>query len=267
MEQIKMYWWKSKKLQNFGDILNPVLIKGLTGKEVVWTDKSPKLMGCGTVLDHMGSGDQVWGSGVANQDRNHAGKNVKVFAVRGPLTRDVLLQSNIDCPPVYGDPAILLPRIFPQPKQKKDYVIGVVPHYIDYADVLHRRCGQNIHVINILSGIENVIKEMVAFQYVFSSCLHGIIAAEAYGIPACWVRFSDKIKSPVFKFKDYYKGTGREVDFVDMRKAEHVFETDKCLPSPDLSKMQDTLLEGLNGVIKDEESGPHLFTPSLPKPA
>ena len=41
-----------------------------------------------------------------------------------------------------------------------------------------------------------------------SSSLHGIVIAEAYGVPAVLVASSTE---PVFKYEDYYAGTGREL--------------------------------------------------------
>ena len=59
------------------------------------------------------------------------------------------------------------------------------------------------------------MKIILDSSFVISSSLHGIIISEAYGIPARIIRpddfFADKFwqYEPLFKYEDYYYGTGR----------------------------------------------------------
>lgn len=215
---IKMFWCIEEGKPNIGDALNPVLMEKMTGDKVEFADKAPRLFACGTILDHMTDGDYVWGSGVAEADRQSLlkGRNPYVFAVRGPLTRNTLIGAGIRCEPVYGDPAVLLPKFFPRKKIQK-YEFGIIPHYVDLETVRNGLINTGIGIISPFRGLESFIDELMLYEKIISSSLHGIIIAEAYGIPAVWAGFShNRIRSPWFKYMDYYLSTCRSPRMLDM---------------------------------------------------
>jgi pyruvyltransferase len=84
----------------------------------------------GSILHFSDKNSIVWGAGFISKDSYCKVPPKKILAVRGPLTRKKLIEQNIECPKIYGDPALLLP-IFYHPKIKKKYEIGIVPHYVD----------------------------------------------------------------------------------------------------------------------------------------
>ncbi|GAB3616250.1 hypothetical protein GCM10027416_08070 [Okibacterium endophyticum] len=55
--------------------------------------------------------------------------------------------------------------------------------------------------------VEAVISAIVQSEVIVASSLHGVILAEAFGIPAIWTKSREE--SPV-KYEDYYLGTGRD---------------------------------------------------------
>lgn len=54
----------------------------------------------------------MWGAGVIDDAKELPAHPKKVLAVRGPLSRKYLLDRGIECPAVYGDPALLVPKVY-----------------------------------------------------------------------------------------------------------------------------------------------------------
>ena len=78
----------------------------------------------------------IWGSGILKEPsprlsflQRLSHRHLDIRAVRGPLTREVLLRFGHNCPEVYGDPAILMPMIYsPSDTTKKNDFI-VIPQF------------------------------------------------------------------------------------------------------------------------------------------
>ena len=87
----------------------------------------------GSIIESLANKESIiWGSGAMyGGEKVLYEKPKKVLAVRGPLTRKYLLSQGVDCPEVYGDPALLLPKIY-NPLIEKKYKLGVIPHNIDF---------------------------------------------------------------------------------------------------------------------------------------
>lgn len=112
--------WDCKiKPYNWGDYVNLVLAGFISSKKVfpylyVTSKKTIAMMG--SILPWaIDENTIVWGSGCLDSNDplwKNINKPKQVLAVRGPLTRDVLLKNSIDCPEIYGDPALLFPRYY-----------------------------------------------------------------------------------------------------------------------------------------------------------
>lgn len=143
---IRLFWWNEKKLQgktkeNYGDLLGKYLVEKIANKKAVWTKPSafsfqnffsPIYVTIGSILTNVNDKCVVWGSGIISKEYNI--KKAKFLAVRGPQTRMHLIEQGYSVPEVYGDPALLLPRYY-SPNIKKEYKIGIIPHYKDYKKV------------------------------------------------------------------------------------------------------------------------------------
>ncbi len=213
---ILVKWWSDKR--NFGDALNPILVKHISGKQPIMADCSiniknkPVYAVIGSILDNNSDENLIiWGSGFMHSTGKFIKKPKKICAVRGPLSRDIIIKQGIYCPEIYGDPALLYPLIY-RPSIKKEYKLGIIPHYADQKNHLLNKFNQNSNVItiNILGEVNAVVDDICKCEYIASSSLHGIIAADAYGIPSIWIKFSDDVSGGEFKFLDYFMSVGRK---------------------------------------------------------
>lgn len=203
---------------NLGDDINIPLLSALTGKRIVTLESTgltfiPHLLCIGSVVGRMNKASLIWGSGALYGNQILKCKPRKIFAVRGHYTRSFLLEQGIECPEVYGDPALLLPLIY-KPNFSKKYKIGIIPHYTEY-ELSHVVEYRNAHpeVLFIkMRGYYNwkdVIDQIASCESVVSSSLHGLIIADAYGIENVWAKFSKELEGGDFKFLDYFSGVKR----------------------------------------------------------
>lgn len=169
-----------------------------------------KLLAIGSLLYFAAENDVLWGTGYNAKQllaSEYNFKDLDVRAVRGPITRAFLKEKfDIDCPEIYGDPALLFPYFFPEFKRSKnpkyDYII--IPHYSENHLFPKDEGG---HIVYPTDPWDEVIAKIIDSSFVISSSLHGIILAEAFGVPARMLRVTTK--EPLAKYYDYYLGTNR----------------------------------------------------------
>lgn len=166
-----------------------------------------RLLTVGSILHLAQTGDVVWGSGRNGRlrEEQHRFGQLDVRAVRGPRTRDWLLDRGVDCPEVFGDPALLLPIVRP------DLVVlaGTKRHRVTFVPHIDDPWRQECHGLRTISpraNVEKVLRAIVQSELVVATSLHAVIVAEAFGVPA---RSIVNQAEPEFKFADYYLGTGR----------------------------------------------------------
>lgn len=200
---------------NFGDAINPILINKITKKKVLWVNpkhyKNDYLMCIGSRIRKATSNALIWGTGYISHESKFRSKPKKVYAVRGPLTREKLLSQDVDCPEVYGDPALLLPRIY-NPKIQKRYKLGVIPHYVDkqHPNLELFYNNEDILIMDIkMPNHFEFIDNVLSCEKIISSSLHGLIVADAYDIPSVWIELSNNLKGDGFKFIDYFLSVKR----------------------------------------------------------
>ena len=212
---LNVYWWRSRR--NLGDALNPILISFLDGdRKVRWAPnnfRASHYLAIGSILHNATHNSIVWGSGFIREDDRPASRPAQVLAVRGPKTRDRLLELGIACPPVYGDPALLLPLYF-NPEVNPRYELGLIPHYVDKnRPFFHQTFPEDFLLIDIeTEDFKSFVESLKSCRKILSSSLHGIILADAYGIPAHRIKLGEDITGGDFKFEDYFLSVGRRLE-------------------------------------------------------
>ncbi len=201
---IPMYWCLNG---NFGDVLNRYLVWKITGRTPVYVDISQsqrKFVAIGSILNWCDGNCIVWGAGLGNRN-DSVNPNVKILSVRGPLTRQRVLEENVRCPDVFGDPALLLPKFF-TPIAKNKYALGIIPHYVNQLEVFNSPLAQSndVKIIDVFDSVEKILDEICSCNYILSSSLHGLVVADVYGIPNHRFYGQIPLDGDGMKFDDYY---------------------------------------------------------------
>lgn len=200
---ILAYWWPHA---NFGDAMAADVFRLAVGVRPFRMHQRfrGKILGLGSIVEHSQRGDIIWGSGLI-QGVTRRMDDRTFLAVRGPRTRQHIKG---EVPEVYGDPAILLPRFY-RPTIRVHYPVGLVPHWKE-SEVLRSDDPSILNIDVRTYDWRRVVNQICSCDVIVSSSLHGIIVAEAYGIPAIWVQMTDHIIGRHFKFLDYYEATNRD---------------------------------------------------------
>lgn len=208
-ETVPAFWCRVPSQGNVGDRLTPWLIRQISGVPARWV--APRAPGrkhfvTGSVVALAGPDCVVWGAGVMEAGE-YVDPRAELLAVRGPLTREAALRWGAVCPPVYGDPGLLVPRYLPRRPARAGTRPAVVPHFADKARAL-RGVPEGWRIIDVQCGVEDVVEQLTRACLVASSSLHGIVLSHAYGIPAVWIRFRDLPSGDDSKFHDYFLSVG-----------------------------------------------------------
>ena len=252
-------------IKNVGDTIGPIVAGWLLDKKGIDPDKetagTKHLLSVGSVITFGRFDAVVWGSGIRDNDAEKKLKMKKrvyrrkldVRAVRGPLTRKALQNSGYSCPEVYGDPAILMPLIYTPENAEKKYDISVILHHETAKNVKTDEKKQkfvleindetvrknDLHFIDPKTeDHKSFIDEIAASRLVISSSLHGIIFAEAYGVPAVFLNTG--VEEQNVKFNDWYLSTGREMIYCKTLEEALAAEAPAL---PELDGLREKLIE------------------------
>lgn len=232
------YW---SRTDNIGDAISPIIVEHvLNTRFEIQADKPvSRTKHLYAVGSNLSTGIQdccVWGSGIAKVHRSYRleGRKLDIRLVRGPLTRVILQDYGYCVPAAYGDPGILLPDVY-NPETKKRYDYGIIFHATETErEVPNSNC---LSIDVRTKDYKGFVDRLKSCRTIISSSLHGIILAEAYGIPAIML----KPHKDLFKYYDWYYSTGRQ-QFPIAETLKQAFVT-KAPESPDLYAMKKTVYD------------------------
>lgn len=191
---------------NIGDALTPWLIEKITGQLPVYVSYDilfAKYMVTGSILNHAKPYTTVWGAGIANINDNIE-KYIDIRLVRGPVTVNrVRFQTGANIL-MCGDPTFLMPKFYNPQGIEKKYKVGICPHYVHQREVIAWIGNrEQFKFLNVFSTPEKYVDDLLSCEIVFSSSLHGLIVADAYGVPSQWIKCTDAIGGDGTKFVDH----------------------------------------------------------------
>ncbi len=209
MGELRAYWWNGRP--NFGDQINQRIIASLSSRTVVLVPpRKAEIFAIGSVLEYVRRGSFakravkpiVWGAGAMSPVPVDFLERVDIRLVRGPLTAALL---GIDGIPT-GDPGLLAPEVAGIQRDEPRYRrIGVIPHHSQLKTYRTLMAGRiDAELIDV--GLEDpfdVVRAIARCSEVYSSSLHGLIVADALGIPNVWLEGARIHDMPRFKFYDY----------------------------------------------------------------
>lgn len=197
----KAFWFDG--VANFGDALTPWLLRRAGVVPVLATGGTADFAGVGSILEMLPSSfaGSVWGSGML-YGKPLSLPQARFLAVRGELTRELVSAPG---QVALGDPGILVSRYQKRPPVR--WRAGIVPHHFHEDDPLWARLASgpdsHVRVIDVRRSPTDVIRDIASCGAIISTSLHGLITADAYGIPALWARREPDLWGGRFKFDDY----------------------------------------------------------------
>ena len=222
-------WMKFKGTKmlhnNWGDDINKYFIESISKLKVKNIPRSIlyrlfPVQGytcIGSVLEmYPAKNFEVWGSGIMVKNKKLISIPKKIHSVRGPLTRQSLLNQGSECPEVYGDPALLISRYYRKYVDRK-YSCGIIPHYCDENNpILQDFCRRHPEYLLIkmrdYDDWHDIPDQIMQCSRIISSSLHGLIMADSYGVPNAWIQLSETRYGGNFKYHDYFMSVGRVID-------------------------------------------------------
>ncbi len=204
MPSVSAFWWRGAP--NFGDRLTPLLLSRFAHIDAVWAPPEKADVVCvgsilGTLVGPTFEG-AILGSGKLFED-GVVPANARILALRGPLTA-----KGVRGDYAIGDPGLLADELVKV--ETKLYDLGIIAHWKDRTLALDPRFAErNPVIIDARADPIDVLQTIGTCRHLISSSLHGLIVADAFGIPRQFEATADWTREGgLFKVRDYCASVG-----------------------------------------------------------
>lgn len=228
---------------NFGDELGPAAVDRILEQHFQCTSSLRKLdlhngaidaqrhrdgticlFSLGSIFHTIQSGDHVWGTGINPywQDKQTTyPRELIIYSVRGPKTEALVRQHTGQQQTIpHGDPGFVVPMLYPELSTTKrrsppgNSRFCFVPHFHDLHQA-QQDLPREVRLISAHQSWKPVVKTLARqCDYVAASSLHGMIVADALGIPSMWFQWTDTMTAKSeghFKYLDYLTSIERTI--------------------------------------------------------
>lgn len=229
---LRLFWYD--KEQNFGDAISQTVVAHVAEREVVWAGHHKcEMYALGSLMKMIKNNQKdprekggkpfIWGTGAMSglSDLKFM-KNVRVALLRGPITAALMQRDDR----LFGDTGLLIADAIGDAPARDD-VVGLIPHMHFADDPRFAKIAAdnpNIKLIDVRNpDAHAVVRDIASCSHIISQFLHGLVTADAYGIPNTWLDPQGIHGGAMLKFFDYAAGINRALGMpIEARDIETV---------------------------------------------
>ncbi|NBW74131.1 MAG: hypothetical protein EBR26_07025, partial [Microbacteriaceae bacterium] len=185
-KSVALAWWAKPFPGNFGDWLSPLVVNHFTEKKIIF--QSPvkiatraHMISLGSIGRFIKPNSVVVGTGISTDDLTLA-KSATYVSVRGPVTARVVRESGGPEVTSFGDPGVLISRIFPAERSNNSRV-ALVRHFTHKGIplVLTPEMDELDIFMSHPNDIELFVRSLNQYERVVTSAMHVFITCQSYG--------------------------------------------------------------------------------------
>jgi hypothetical protein len=263
-DALPLAWWARPFPGNFGDWLSPLVVAHVTGRSVTYHAPTAAagdahLISIGSIGRFIKPRSIVVGTGISS-DEIELEASAAYHSVRGPVTAQVVRASGGPDVESFGDPGVLLSRIFPLERGETNGRVALVRHFTHAGLPLH--LPDTWDEFSVLRShpnqVADLLESLVRYDAVVTSAMHVMIACQSYGIPVALITFEGmetSVHGNGIKYKDYSLGAGLSQVYepravsLDLRRFDLGQVSDERVSDAKMDEVEDAVRRGVEDYL------------------